>query len=949
MDHFILVIDDYHLVANTPAIGHVMSRFLQLTGENVHLILASRNLPDLPDSPLMIARNQVGGLSFEELSFHPEEIQQFFQQNKGIQVGWEDAAALARETEGWIAAIHLTNGHPGILPQLHPLESTRELFDFFSKEIMLRQPEQVRRFVLMTSLFDTFDVSLCEKVLDPLLDGEKMDWPHLFEVVQSGHLFSIPLDNEGRWMRYHNLFQHFLRSQQQYENPVLAWHIQKKLARVYEEQQAWEEALQIYAKLDDHENLVRLLIQIGFIFIQSGRILSLANWLDKLPVDVVYSQPILLSLLGIIYATRGDNHQALKNLSLAEAKLLEAGNEVEWATTLVRRAEIYRQLNQFDRTLADVEQVLELFKESTNPELKSNFAEAQRIKGLALFALGHMKDALVWLEDSLRNYRILGIKTSTPVLETELGVVHRRLGEFEITERYYASALQSLENTGNTGWKARLLNNMGVLYYLTGQLDKAYAHLQEALVTAERSGYAKIQTNILISLGDLLTDLADFESAYVYYDKALTLATHLGHSLSIFYASLGEARLKRLKGEALLAIEGLKQAEVSQINLGIYERALFNLELGICWLDINKMDMAVVILRDAVMLFKEGGNQMEQILASFWLQIALSAQSADVATPELRELLPPQRDWQKPTPLMISTGRAGRWLKKRNSRILKDASLKLFFDQAERILESIPQLYGNLAQFSDRLQPIAPRLEVFSFGDVQVCHNHQIVELSDWQTREARDLFFFLLQSPPLTKEQIALEFWPDISPARIKMRFKINIYRIRRALGQDVVIFENECYRINRAINYYWDREKFDELYQAAQQKAAGMERIRLLEQAVALIKGSYLANLEAEWAIPYQLKYQDLYLETGLELAGLYLGSDQARACLNTARTILRMDPLQEAAHRLIIQAYASLHDPAGLKLQYRQYQQIMESELGMEPSQEMRTLYKQLIGAI
>jgi len=229
-DHFALILDDYHLVANTPAIGQMISRFLQLTGENVHLILASRIFPDLADAPLMIARNQLGGLSYEELSFRPEEIQQLFQQNQGRDIGRENAETLVRETEGWIAAIHLTNGRTGTLPQLHPLESTRELFDFFSKEVINRQPEHVRRFMLMTSLFEAFDISTCERVLDPLLGGEKFDWPNLFEIVRNGHFFSISLENEGRWIRYHNLFQHFLRSQQQYENPVLAWHIQKSLA-----------------------------------------------------------------------------------------------------------------------------------------------------------------------------------------------------------------------------------------------------------------------------------------------------------------------------------------------------------------------------------------------------------------------------------------------------------------------------------------------------------------------------------------------------------------------------------------------------------------------------------------------------------------------------------------------------------------------------------------------
>lgn len=948
-EHFILILDDYQLVANVQTIAHIIGRFLQLCGENVHIILASRNLPDLPDAPLMIARNQVGGLSFEELSFLPQEIQQLFQQNNGIALSQEDAEKLVEDTEGWIAAIHLTNGYPKNLPRLHPHESTRELFDFFSREVLLRQPEQVRRFLLITSVFDTFDIELCRKVLEPLLEEEQLDWSTLFETVLTGNVFSIPFDSEGRWIRYHHLFQHFLRSQLQYEQPTLAWHIQQNLARAYEEQQSWEEALQLYAKMDDQENQVRLLIHIGPIFITAGWILTLSSWLSKLPEDVLYSQPALISLLGIVHTSRGDNGHALELLNLAESKLRNTANDAEWTTALARRAEVNRQLGHFDRAIEDVEKVLELTKDSSIPTRHNIRTEAKRIKGLALVGLGRLQEALMWLQDALQTCRALGIQKSIPILETELGVVYRRLGQPEVTARYYASALKAWEKAGNTGWKARLLNNMGLLYHMTGKLTEAHHYLVDALKTSERSGYTRYQTNIMISLGDLLTDLSDLVSAYDYYDRALTLGTHLGNSLFIFYASLGEARLKRLGGEAAAAVRELRQVELSQVHMGIFEKALFNLELGCCWLESNKLEPAIVVLRDAVSLFDEGKSPMERGLAQLWLEAACSVQFPDVALARIKELLPPARLWQTPTPFMIHAIRVGRWLRRRGStQLFKDVTLADFFDQAERIHESLPALYRSLVAEPKDLRPEAPRLEIRSFGNVQVIQNQQNVGLSDWQTREARDLFLFLLQSPPLTKEQIGLEFWPDISPARLKMRFKINIYRVRQAIGPDSIIFENDRYRFNRSIAYSWDRENLDGLLRTLP-NVDGPEKIKLLEQTMEILKGPYMADIDAEWSISDRLKYQDLHQELMIELAKLYLASDQARACLNVARQVLKVDPLLEMAHRLIIQAYATLHDPAGMTLQFREYKQILKEELGLQPSVEIRTLYDRLLGGI
>jgi two-component SAPR family response regulator/Tfp pilus assembly protein PilF len=776
--------------------------------------------------------------------------------------------------------------------------------------------------------------------------GEQFDWTVLFEVVRMGNLFSVPLDQDGRWMRYHHLFQHFLRSQLQYEHSVLAWHIQENLAHAYEEQHSWEEALQAYARLGDYANQVRVLTQTGAGFIASGRVLTLANWLEKLPHEVVYAHPALISLLGILHTTRGDNHRALELLSLAESRLRGSENEGEWMIALVRLAEVRRQLGKFEQALQDVEKILSLVSKSNDQDMQYTFAEAQRIKGLSLVGIGKLRDAQGWLEKALHTCRSLGIVRNIPILETELGVVHRRLGEIEITERYYASALKAWENAGNTGWKARLLNNMGLLYHKTGRLEQAFVHLEESLKTAERSSYTRIQANVLISLGDLLTDMLDFDSAYDYYDRALTLATHLGHSRYIFYSSLGQARLHRLNGEPMVAIDELRQAEISQISLGTYEKALSSIELGCCWMDAGKLELAVVVFRDASTLLCDEDMSMERAVAQLWLAVATSRQSSEQSIAQIRQLLPPRREWKLPTQFMIAAGCAEHWMKKNGeNRMFQDPSLKKFFERAAELRDSLPGLVGRQLQVPLNPAPKTPRLEILSFGEVRIHHNGRLVTISDWQTREARDVFLFLLHSKPLTKEQIALEFWPDISPARLKMRFKINMYRIRRALGQDVILFENDRYGFNRMIDYSWDRKRADELFQTLK-GTNDAERVSHLMQVTDLLMHPYLEDVDAEWAISDRLRFQDLYRDLMVELAGLYLNEGLHQECLEIARIVLNSDPLRETAHRMIIQAYASLHNPTGMILQYRKYQETLMAELGIQPSSEMNTFFEQLL---
>lgn len=941
-EHFVIVLDDYQIVGDVIIIRQLLSRFLQLASDNVHLILASRSLPDFYDMPRLVIRNLVGGLSYEELAFQPDEIQRLFSGEGHHPLSLPDAQTLAKDSEGWIAAIQLSGGRPGNLSKVDPLKSTRELFDFFSKEILARQPNEIQRFLLMTSFLDTFDVHLCEEVLTPLMDGETVEWSALFSKVRSENLFSIYIDDEGNWMRYHHLFQHFLKSRLRYTEPVLVWHIQQNLARVYEKQEDWEIALQLYDQMDDHENLSRLLVQTGSIFIRSGRVLTLASWLERLTVETIYSQPGILSLYGVVYSTKGEIARALEYFNLAEEKSRTSQDKTDLALVLVRRAEAHRHLGHFDQALADAEETLNLTDGSPASLMKITNGEAQRIIGLAYFGQGKLKNALSWLKDALHTCRVLGLESNIPILETELGVVYRRLGEPDIAARFYESALRAWQDSGNTSWKARLLNNLGLLYHMVGRLEEAYPLLDEALNVATKSGYAWLQANELISLGDLWTDLGDFKTAHECYDQALSIATTLGDSVLIFYATLGETRLKHLRGELLQALSEYKQIETAQVKLGLFEQALLNIERGSCLLKCGETELAIKHLQLATESLDQNQNEMEQASARLWLSVAHYMQDPEMGINEMVKFLPDQSKWENASPLMINASRAGKWLREKTTLPLNNHLIDQFFFKAEQIHQQLPEIRSNLKQNNDQvLQPL--ELECFTFGDIRVIRNSKLLKSSDWQTREARDLFLFLLQSPPVTKGEIGLAFWPDISPARLKMRFKINIYRIRRALGQDVILFENGEYRFNQELNYKWDREMIDTLVQDAQNSS---DRIHLLEQSLSLMQGPYMDDLDAEWVVSDRLKYQDLNQQIMLELAEFYLKNGQLIKSQNLARRILETDSLSEDAHRLMMLGYATLHDPASVTRQYQDYEKMLKEELGIKPSSDLFNLYEELI---
>ncbi|MBE0698466.1 MAG: hypothetical protein IH586_16235, partial [Anaerolineaceae bacterium] len=198
-EHFVLVLDDYHLVEEQKDIRYFINRFIQDVGENCHLILASRILLDLPDMTLMVARSQVGGLSYEELTFLPDEIQGLMKNNYDIVLSDAEAADLANETEGWVTGLLLSTQVQG-KAYANRLRVARVsgvgLYEYMAQQILEQQPENFQAFLLRTSLLDEFDEDLCEEVIGKAL-GIAEDWRTLMREVPKRILFVIPVGEDG--------------------------------------------------------------------------------------------------------------------------------------------------------------------------------------------------------------------------------------------------------------------------------------------------------------------------------------------------------------------------------------------------------------------------------------------------------------------------------------------------------------------------------------------------------------------------------------------------------------------------------------------------------------------------------------------------------------------------------------------------------------------------------
>ena len=197
------------------------------------------------------------------------------------------------------------------------------------------------------------------------------------------------------------------------------------------------------------------------------------------------------------------------------------------------------------------------------------------------------------------------------------------------------------------------------------------------------------------------------------------------------------------------------------------------------------------------------------------------------------------------------------------------------------------------------------------------------------------------------TKEQIGDVFWPEIEePSRLKLRFKNDIYRLRRAVGSKTVLFEDDFYSFNSAMDYEYDVDAFEGyLFQAELTKETETQ-IALLQKAVELVKGHFLEDIYATWVLPERERIDQQFLSTLLLLADLLKNTNRVHEALDICHRAIGHEPSFEPAYLLAMKIYLQLNDRIGAIRLYDAYIKMMADELDLPPSLEIEEIYKKTL---
>ncbi|MEZ4861528.1 MAG: tetratricopeptide repeat protein [Caldilineaceae bacterium] len=956
-EHFVFVLDDFYLVEENPDISYFISQFLQQVDENCHLILASRKLLSIPDMALMIGRGYVGGIDFEDLAFERTELQALTAANYGYTMPDDEAQMLIDATDGWIIGLLLSAQSKlrSISGRMRLMRASGiDLYDYLAEQVLNQQPPPIRDFLLRTSLLEEFDADLCEAIFLPQWLPPQSTWQSLISEVLRRNLFVLLLGQDHTWLRYNHVFQDFLQKRIQQSYPEEEKLLLERLVDFYHKRQEWEKAYYYLRRLGVPSAVIGLIEEAGFTLLYHGRTSLLESWLKEAPVEHKGERPVLLALQGALIARHSDAKQGLPYLNQAVQIFQQQRDMTGLAHVLVLRAIVYRLLGDYLSALADAEEAIHLLDKPVelNPTLEQVRVQALRSKGLILYYIGKPQQGLDYLQAALTAYQTMNEPYRAASTLQDIALNYLRLGEYANALTLFQQVVDAWRAHNNISGQARVLNNLGFLHHLLGDYEQALIDLEEALDCAQRSGYTRMIGYALLSMGDLMSDLDLWDAAGALYAQALPNAKQSNEQFLVLYFELAQSRLAAAHEDWQQVFTHLDNASrLVMEKASEYEWGLYQLTVGRSHLAQRKTNAAIAPLEDALAHFSRGHQPIEEASTHFLLAAAYHTEKQEcTASHHLRQGLALAYPLESRQPLLPLLRSISSYLEQRQANAA-DPRVRQLRQEIESFEQSIPKLSRRLRRTASaklaHLLTDHSKFIIRTLGRVEITIEGQSVSSSDWQTIISRDLFLCLLAHPEgLTKEQIGAIFWADASPTELKTRFKNAIYRLRNALRQEVVVFTNDIYHFNWSIDYTYDVEEFLQHVAQGDKTTNSTERIKFYKAALQIYGGSYLPDVDANWARSTREHLRQVFYETGLALAELYFKRGDYHATLDTCRQILNDDPCMEEAHRLAMRSHAALGNRAAVARQYTMCQQALLVEVDASPSLQTTQLYTTLM---
>ncbi len=955
-EHFVLVLDDYHLVNDNVQVNDFLARYLTHASENSHIALLTRTLPHLPIMPLLITTNEVLGFDFDELAFTAVEVQSYWSQTN-FTLTDSQLDTLLRRTRGWITGVRLaemgdapTATPPAFLGTNQPDQEQR-LDQYFERQVWQMQSPALREALLLTAVPDTFNESLCTAVFGDLAEA---NWADLLEEMTQRNLFLVRVGERGESLRYQDLFRDFLRRKLGRERPqdTAVW--RHKLADYYRDQGEWLAAFALYDQLQQASALAQALQQAWDTLAPQGQYATLAYWLAQLPQQTLKQQPSLLAKLGLA-RFNSQHKESTTELDEAVHRLREQQeahpepapdrrDALGWA--LAWRAIQREHRGHPDKALQDTAEAITL---AATPSARQGvfwLAEAYRVRGLVLWRRGAYAEALTALQqaqtlfangDEGHHYQERGLAMTVGMM----GKVYRAQGDYAQAEACYQEAYGVWARLGDRHMQADMANSLGVLCHSRAQFLRAEGWFETAWQLAQSVQQVRLTVYALTGLGDLYVDLGAWEAAEQVYARAEAQRTAVQDAYLANYVSLRCAEMARWRGAGAEGARFLAQAERVQARDNQQKLALETLLWR--WHQYQTGEPASLDVAAELRALPAPGQEPLLWLWAAWV-VWQAGQTAHTLSC-LKQML--AGEGEAPTAVLSTAVRLGdAWTEMAQEFSPALPALRRFQQALVSYQARVMQVRRELRQKTLTVPLGPPQLTIHTLGRYEILRNGEPVVSSAWlnQTLVRKLLALLLVHPHGITKEQIGLILWPDATPKELTSKLRNVKYKLGLAVG-DVSVTRYDSatalYRFNWDLDYLYD--VFQVRHYTAEGRSHGRESA--WRQVLHWYQGEFLPEFDEDVFVNERPLLMEIYQEALRHTAVLAEQRGDTDQAEQDWLALFATDTFMTSPVERLMHLYKRTRQRRKILDIYQQHVAAMD-ELGLPPEPDITQLQEQLL---
>jgi LuxR family maltose regulon positive regulatory protein len=542
-DGVVLVLDDYHVI-DANSVDVALTYLVEHLPPQMHLVIATREDPHLPLARLR-AQGQLTELRAADLRFTPSEAAVFLNQVMGLSLSAAEIAQLSDRTEGWIAGLQLAalslqrdQDSPGFIRAF--AGDRRYIADYLVEEVLQRQPEPVRSFLLQTAILDHLSGPLCDAV-----SGQEGGAARL-EALERGNFFVVPLDDTRHWYRYHQLFRDMLHARLLVEQPNKVATLHRRASEWYERNGFAADAIRHALAAEDLERAADLIELAAPEMHRSKQEAALLDWLSTLPDGLVRRRPVLSVGYALALLSAGE-------LEAVDIRLRDAERWLDTAAGTVGTSQrapdppaemVVVDEGEFRRLPASI------------AVYRAALAQAQGDGAATVQYAQHALD--LFPEDDH-----LGRGAATALL----GLASWTSGDLETAYRTFADGIASVQRAGNLADAISGAIALAEIRIAQGRLHEALRIYERALRLATEPGgqqgrpVLRGTADLYVGMSELYREHNDLNAATHHLLRSKELGEHNSVPQNRYRWYVAMARIRLAEGDLNSAIGLLREAE----------------------------------------------------------------------------------------------------------------------------------------------------------------------------------------------------------------------------------------------------------------------------------------------------------------------------------------------------------------------------------------------------